>query len=166
MRFRRIRGVKHSVFTENAEWNCAFSAITRCSRKSGYVLGFNTYLNKIFEILGLGHVYYWMMPKNCDKRTIKSRACVPLNLNRMWRRYLSNRYFLSVEVTTGVPCLCISCILHMCVPRVKISILSSNQTLSVAFRMFDTDTEIIASWLLVGPNLDPELFIDWIFRLW
>jgi hypothetical protein len=47
----------------------------------------------------------------------------------------------------------------MCVPRVKISILSSNQTLSVAFRMFDTDTEIIASWPLVGPNLDPELFM-------
>jgi hypothetical protein len=58
MRFRRICGVKRSVFAENAELNGAFSAITRYSRKSGYVLGFNTYFNKIFEILGLGLVYY------------------------------------------------------------------------------------------------------------
>jgi hypothetical protein len=35
-----------------------FSAIMWYSRKSGYVLGLNTYLNKIFEILGLGFVYY------------------------------------------------------------------------------------------------------------
>jgi hypothetical protein len=56
MRFRRIRGVKLSVFAENAELNGAFSAITRYSQKSGYVQGFNTYLNKIFEILGLGLV--------------------------------------------------------------------------------------------------------------
>ncbi len=79
MRFRRIRRVKRSVFAENAEWNGAFSAITRYLQKSGYVLGFNTYFNKIFLILGLGLVYYWMMPKNCEKRTIKSRACVPLS---------------------------------------------------------------------------------------
>jgi hypothetical protein len=46
MRFRRIRGVKRSVFAENAEWNGAFSAITLYSRKSGYELGFNTYLKK------------------------------------------------------------------------------------------------------------------------
>ncbi len=78
MRFRRIRGVKRSVVAENAGWNGAFSAITRYSRKSSYVLGFNTYLNKIFLILGLGLVYYLMMPKNCEKWTIKSRACVPL----------------------------------------------------------------------------------------
>ncbi len=78
MRFRRIRRVKRSVFAEKAEWNGAFSVKTRYSRKSGYVLGFNTYLNKIFEILGLCLIYYWMMPKNCEKRTIKSRACVPL----------------------------------------------------------------------------------------
>ncbi len=78
MRFRRKREIKRSVFAENAEWNGAFSAITRYSRRSSYVLGFNTYLNYIFEILGLGLVYYWMMPKNCEKRTIKSRACVPL----------------------------------------------------------------------------------------
>jgi hypothetical protein len=58
MRFRQIRGVKCSVFAENAELNSAFSAITRYSQKSGYVLGFNTYLNKIFEILGLSIVYY------------------------------------------------------------------------------------------------------------
>ncbi len=79
MRFRQIRGVKHSVFPKNAEWNSAFSAITQYSRKSGYVLEFNTYLNKIFEILGLGLVYCWMMPKNCEKRNIKSRACVHLS---------------------------------------------------------------------------------------
>ncbi len=58
MRFRRIRGVKRSVFAENAELKGALSVITRYSRKSGYVLGFNTYLNKIFDILGLGLVYY------------------------------------------------------------------------------------------------------------
>ncbi len=80
MLFRRIQGVKRSVFAENAEWNGAFSPKTRYSRKSGYVLGFKTYLNKIFEILGLGLVYYWMMPKNWEKRTIKSRACLPLRL--------------------------------------------------------------------------------------
>ncbi len=79
MRFRRKRGVKRSVFAENAEWNGVFSAITRYLRISSYILGFNTYLNYIFEILGLGLVYYWMMPKNCEKRTIKSRACVPLS---------------------------------------------------------------------------------------
>ncbi len=78
MHFRRIRRVKRSVFDENAEWNGAFSAITQYSRKSSYALGLNTYLNKIFEILGFGLVYYWMMPKNCEKRTIKSCACVPL----------------------------------------------------------------------------------------
>ncbi len=81
MRFRRIRGVKRCVFAENAEWNGAFSAKTRYSQKSGYVLGFNTYLNKIFEILGLGLVYYWMMPKKWEKLTIKSRACVPLKVH-------------------------------------------------------------------------------------
>jgi hypothetical protein len=70
MRFRWIRGVKRSVFAENAELNGAFSAITRYSWKSGYVLGFNTYLKKIFEILGLYLVCYWMMPKNCEKRTM------------------------------------------------------------------------------------------------
>jgi hypothetical protein len=59
--------------------------ITRYLRKSGYVLGFNTYLNKIFEIRGLGLVYYWMMPRNCEKGTIKSRACVPLiNSSGIW----------------------------------------------------------------------------------
>jgi hypothetical protein len=78
MHFRWIRGMKRSVFAKNAEWNGEFSAITGHSRKSGYVLGFNTYFNKIFLILGLGLVYYWMMLKNCEKRTIKSRACVPL----------------------------------------------------------------------------------------
>ncbi len=78
MRFGRIRGVKRSVFAENAEWNGAFSAITLYSRKSGYVQGFNAYFNINFLILGLGLVYYWMMPKNYEKRTIKSRACVPL----------------------------------------------------------------------------------------
>ncbi len=31
-----------------AEWNIAFSAITLYSRKSGYVLGFNTYFNNFF----------------------------------------------------------------------------------------------------------------------
>ncbi len=61
--FRRIRGVKRSVFGVNAEWNGAFLAIVY-SRKSDYIWGFNTYLNKIFEILDLGLVYYWMMPKN------------------------------------------------------------------------------------------------------
>ncbi len=76
MPFRRIRGVKRNVFAENVEWNGAFSAITRYSRKSDFVRGFNTLLNKIFEILDLGLVYYWMMPKNCEKRTIKCRACV------------------------------------------------------------------------------------------
>jgi hypothetical protein len=58
MRFRRIRGVKRSVFAETAELNSAFSAITQYLRKSGYVLGFNTYLKKLSEILGLGLVYY------------------------------------------------------------------------------------------------------------
>jgi hypothetical protein len=48
MGFRRIRGVKRGVFAKNAEWNGAFSAITLYSRKSGYVLGFNTYFNKTF----------------------------------------------------------------------------------------------------------------------
>ncbi len=78
MRFWRIRGVKRIVFAENAERNGAFSAITLYSRKSGCVLGFNTYFNKFFLILRLGLVYYWVMPKNCEKRTIKSLACVPL----------------------------------------------------------------------------------------
>jgi hypothetical protein len=78
MRFRRIRGVKRTVFAENTGWNGAFSVITQYSRRSGYVLGINTYINKIFEILGLGLVYYWMMPKNGEKQTTKSRACVPL----------------------------------------------------------------------------------------
>ncbi len=36
-------------------------------------------LNKIFKILGLSLVFYWMMPKKCEKRTIKSRAFVPLS---------------------------------------------------------------------------------------
>ncbi len=99
MRFRRIRGVKRSVFAENAEWNGAFSAITRYSRESSYVLGFNTYLNKIFLFLGLGLVYYWMMPKNCEKRTIKSRACVPLtppSPRKLWTEVTENwkRLFL------------------------------------------------------------------------
>jgi hypothetical protein len=58
MRFRRTIGVKRSVFAKNAELNGAFLAITRYSRKSSYVLGFNTYLNKIFEILGLSLIYY------------------------------------------------------------------------------------------------------------
>jgi hypothetical protein len=58
MRFRQIRGVNRSVFAENAELNGAFSAIMRYLQKYGYVLGFNTYLNKIFLILGLGLVYY------------------------------------------------------------------------------------------------------------
>jgi hypothetical protein len=80
MYFRRIRGVKRSVFAKNAEWNVAFWAITRYSQKSGYVLGFNTHLYKIFEILGLSLVCYWIMPKNCEKRTIKSCACVPLSI--------------------------------------------------------------------------------------
>ncbi len=84
MRFWRIRGVKRSVFAENAKWNGAFSAKTRYSQKFGYVLVFNTYLIKIFEILGLGLVYYWMMPKNCEKRTIKSHACVPLRSVEIW----------------------------------------------------------------------------------
>jgi hypothetical protein len=78
MHFRQICGVKRSVFAVSAEWNGAFSLKTQYSRKSDYVLGFNTYLNKIFEILGLGLVFYWMMPKNWEKQTIKSRACVPL----------------------------------------------------------------------------------------
>ncbi len=81
MRFWRIRRVKHSVFAENTEWNGVFSAKTQYSWKSGYVLGFNTYLNKIFDILGLCLVYYWMMPKNCEKRSIKSCACVTLSLS-------------------------------------------------------------------------------------
>jgi hypothetical protein len=42
MRFLQIRGVKCSVFVENAEGNSAFSAITRYLGKSNYVLGFNT----------------------------------------------------------------------------------------------------------------------------
>jgi hypothetical protein len=71
MRFRQIRGVKRSVFGEYAEWNGAFSVKTRYSGKSGFVLGFNTYLNKIFEILCLGLVYYWTMPKNCEKTNYK-----------------------------------------------------------------------------------------------
>ncbi len=82
MCFRRIRGVKRSVFAVNAERNGAFSAKMRYSRKSGYVLVFNTYIIKIFEILGLGLVYYWMVPKNCEKRTIKSHACVPLRCSK------------------------------------------------------------------------------------
>jgi hypothetical protein len=95
VRFRRIRGVKPSVFAENAEWNGAFSAITRYSRKSGSVLGFIIFLNQIFLILGLSLIFYWMMPKNCEKRTIKSRACVPLRglwwprkCSVPWRLYL------------------------------------------------------------------------------
>ncbi len=100
MRFWQIRRVKRSVFAKNAELNGAFSAIMRYSRKSGYVLGFNTYLNKILEILGLGLVYYWMMPKNCEKRNVKSRACVPLRYmqssmlkymySNMWRYVYSS----------------------------------------------------------------------------
>jgi hypothetical protein len=49
MRFRQIRGVKHSVFTKNTEWNGAFLAITLYLRKSSYVLGFNTYLTKFLK---------------------------------------------------------------------------------------------------------------------
>jgi hypothetical protein len=77
-RFRRISGVKRSVFAENAEWNGAFSAITRYLRKSDYVREFYTSFNKIFESLDHGHVFYLMVPKKLEKRTIKSRACVPL----------------------------------------------------------------------------------------
>ncbi len=88
MRFRRIHWVKRSIFAKNAEWNGAFSAITQYSQKSGYVREFNTYLNKIFEILGLGLVYYWIMPKNCEKRTIKSRACVPLRKLTAWKKVI------------------------------------------------------------------------------
>ncbi len=76
--FQQIRRVKRSVFAENAEWNGAFLVITRNLRKSGYVLWFKIYLNKFFGIRCPGLVYHWMMPKNCEKRTIKSRACVPL----------------------------------------------------------------------------------------
>ncbi len=100
MRFRRIRGVKRSVFAENAERNGAFSAKTRYSRKSGYVLVFNTYLIKILEILGLGLVYYWMMPKNCEKRTIKSRACVPLSLKASHRRGVGKN---QLKITASLP---------------------------------------------------------------
>jgi hypothetical protein len=33
---------------------------------------------KFSEILALGLIYHLMIPKKCEKRTIKSRACVPL----------------------------------------------------------------------------------------
>ncbi len=44
MHFRRICGVKRSIITKNAEWNGAFLAITRYSRKSYYVREFYTKL--------------------------------------------------------------------------------------------------------------------------
>jgi hypothetical protein len=59
MRFWQICGVKHSVFAQKrGVKNGAVLVKKRFLRKSGYVLGFNTYLNKIFEILGLCLVYY------------------------------------------------------------------------------------------------------------
>ncbi len=78
--FGSIQRIQRRSEIMRFKWNGAFSTITQYLRKSSSVLGLNTYLNKIFLILGLGLVYYWMMPKNCEKRTIKSRACVPLKM--------------------------------------------------------------------------------------
>ncbi len=90
--FQRIREVKCSVLAENAEWNGAFSGITWYSRKSGYVLVFNTYLIKIFEILGLGLIFYWMMPKNCEKNHKISCICT---FNRDYGNKLSDYFWVS-----------------------------------------------------------------------
>jgi hypothetical protein len=58
--------MKLSIFTENAELNGVLLAITRYSWKFDYVQDFYTKFNKIFGILDLGLVYYWMMPR-CKK---------------------------------------------------------------------------------------------------
>ncbi len=63
MRFRQYTAYSekkrnYAFSGEYTEWNGAFLAITLYSQKSRNVLGFNTYLNNIFEILGLGLVYY------------------------------------------------------------------------------------------------------------
>ncbi len=62
-RFRRISGVKRSVFAENAEGNSAFLAITQYSQKYDYVREFYTSFNKICESLDLGLVFYCLMLK-------------------------------------------------------------------------------------------------------
>jgi hypothetical protein len=111
MCFRRIRGVKRRVFAENMERNGVFSEIMWYSRKFNYVQGFNR-LNKIFEVLGLGLVFYWNDAKKCDKRTIIFCACVPVrtvffcvrnrrkkvsNYSRTSKRYLWFTVFLYEE---------------------------------------------------------------------
>jgi hypothetical protein len=51
----------------------------RYSRKSGYVLGFNTNLKQKFFNSGPRPCLLLNDAKNFEKRTTKSRACVPLN---------------------------------------------------------------------------------------
>ncbi len=65
-RFRWKSVVKRCDFGDNA----VFAKIRLCRRSWNLIL-------TIIEILDLGLVYFWMMPKK-RKRTIKSRACVPL----------------------------------------------------------------------------------------
>jgi hypothetical protein len=75
MNFRQICGVKWSVFPKSAELNCAFFAKIQYSRKSIYVR--NSKFNLHFFNSGPRiSVVKWC--KKCKKRTIKSRACVPL----------------------------------------------------------------------------------------
>jgi hypothetical protein len=76
MNFRQICGVKRSVFPKSAELNCAFLAKIQYSQKSVYV-GNSTFNLHFFLILGLRFLLL-NDAKNVKKRTIKSRACVPL----------------------------------------------------------------------------------------
>ncbi len=84
--FCRKRGIKRCVFGENA----VYAKIWLCKRILNLIF-------KILEILDLGHICYWMMPKKFEKRSMctfkaaqeaslaSSSGHWPLNLIYSWR---------------------------------------------------------------------------------